>query len=102
MCVHRRCVVWLWTVECACTDGVLCGCGQLNFVYTDRVLCSCGQLNVRAQTVCCVAVGILMCVHRRCVVWLWAVECACRNGVLCGCGQLNERAQIVCCLAVGS
>jgi len=41
MCVHRRCVVWLWTVECACTDGVLCGCGQLN---------------VRAETVCCVAV----------------------------------------------
>ena len=69
MSLHRRCVVWLWAVECACTDGVLCGCGQLN---------------VRAQTVCLVAVSSLMCVHRRCVVWLWAVECACTDGVLCG------------------
>jgi len=57
MCVHRRCVVWLWAFECACTDGVLCGCGQLN---------------VRAQTVCCVVV---------------AVECECTD---------------VFCVAVGS
>jgi len=42
MCVHRLCVVRLWTVECAWTDGVLCDCVQLN---------------VCAQTVCCVAVG---------------------------------------------
>jgi len=39
VCVQT--VVWLWAVECACTDGVLCGCGQLN---------------VRAKTMCYVAV----------------------------------------------
>ena len=72
MCVHRRFVVWLCEVECACTDDVLCGCGQLN---------------VRAQTVFCVAVGSSMCVYRLCVVWLWAVEFACTD---------------VVCVAVGS
>jgi len=75
----------MWTVECECTDGVLCGCWQLN---------------VCAQTACCGAEDSLMCVHRRCVVWLWAVECKCTDGVLCGCGQLNERSQTVCCVAV--
>jgi len=87
MCVHRRCVVWLWAAECACSDGVLCGCGQFN---------------VREQTVFCVAVCSRMCVHRRCVVWLWSVECECTDGVLCGCGHLNVRAQTVCCVAVGN
>jgi len=29
MCVHRRCVFCLWTVERPCTYGVLCDCGQL-------------------------------------------------------------------------
>jgi len=57
---------------------------------------------VLAQTVCCVAVGSLMCVPGRCVVWLWAVECACSDGVLCGCGQLNVRAHTVFCVAVDS
>ena len=71
MFVHRRSVVLLWAVECACTDGVLCGCGQLN---------------VCVQT----------------VVWLWAVECACTDGVLCGCGQLNVRAKTMCYVAVCS
>ena len=42
MCVHRRRVVWLWSVECVGTDGVLCGCEELN---------------VWAQKVCCMAVG---------------------------------------------
>ena len=72
MCVHRRCVVWLWTVECACTNGVLCGCGQLD---------------VCAQKECCVVVGSLI---------------ACTGGVLYGCGQLNVRAQTVCCVAADS
>ena len=62
--------MWLWAVECACTDCVLCGCGQLN---------------LRAQTLC---------------VWLWAVEFVCTDGVLYGCGQLNVREQTVCCKAV--
>ena len=70
--MQRRCVLWLWAVECACTDGVLCGCGQLN---------------VREQTV---------------FLWLCAVECACTDGVLFGCVQLNVRAQTVCCVAVDS
>ena len=43
-----------------------------------------------------------MIVHRRCVVWLRAFECACNDGVFYGCGQLNLRAQTVCCVAVGS
>jgi len=85
MSVHRRCVVWLWTLEFACTDGVLCGCGKLN---------------VSATTVFCVAVDSIMSVHRRCVVCLWTVECACTEGVLCGCGELNVRAQTVFCVAV--
>jgi hypothetical protein len=55
MCVYRRCVLWLWTVECACTDGVLCD-RTVECASTDGVLCGCGQLNVRAQTVFCVAV----------------------------------------------
>ena len=44
----------------------------------------------------------LKCVQRRCVVRLWRVECAFTIGVLCGCGQINVRAQTVCCVSVGS
>jgi len=65
MCVHRLCFVWLWTVECACTDGMLYGFWQVN---------------VRAQTV---------------FVWLWTFQCACIDGVFCGCGQFNVRAETV-------
>jgi len=79
------CFVWLWAVESACADGVLCGCGHLN---------------VCAQTVFCVAVGISMLVHRRCFVWLWTFECVFTDGVLCDCGQLSMRAQTLCCVAV--
>ena len=56
---------------------------------------------MRAQTVFCVAVDSSVCVHRRCVVWLWIFECVCTDGVLCGCGYLNVCAQTVCCVALG-
>ena len=85
MCVHRRCVVWLWAVECACTDGVLFGCGLLN-VRAQTVCCDCGQLNVCRDGVLC-GYGQMN---------------VCRNGVLCGCGHLNVHAQTVFRVAVGS